>query len=57
MSAVEKNNSQSGTVVAVPHYSAQGLFAPSCFLASGLDGILAVIFVVIGRISPHAETG
>ncbi len=40
-------------------YSVRSLFRPSssAFLASCLNGILAVVAVEIGRISVNAETG
>jgi hypothetical protein len=52
-----ENNRQSGPAFAVPYYPAQGLFAPSSFLTSRLNGVLDVIVAVIGRISLSPETG
>ncbi len=52
-----ENNGQSGLVFAMPYHSVQGLSGPSSFLAFHRNGILAVIVVTIGRISPNAETG
>jgi hypothetical protein len=56
ISEMEKNG-QFGPAFAMPYYSVQGLFAPSSLVISRLSGILAVVVVVIGRISLHAETG
>ncbi len=52
-----KNNGQFGIVSVMRYYSVQGLFGPFSFLASHLNGILGVIVVAIGRISPNAGTG
>jgi hypothetical protein len=52
-----ENNRQSGRVFAIGCNSVRGLLAPSSFLASCLNRILAVIVVAIGRISLNLETG
>jgi hypothetical protein len=52
-----ENNDQIGLAFVMLYYSVQGLFGPSSFLASYLNGILRVTVVTIGRISVSAETG
>ncbi len=52
-----ESNGQSGLLCGMSYYSVQRLFGPFSFLGSHLNGIVDVIVVAIGRISPNAETG